>query len=61
MTDEVDKFKNIFSHFKVLAAKVNDDNKIKKKNLMKIKELLEICKKEYQKLYFEHENLKKYI
>ena len=33
MTDEVDKFKNIFSHFKVLAAKVNDDNKIKKKKL----------------------------
>ena len=24
-----------------------------------MKELLEICKKEYQKLYFEHENLRK--
>ena len=55
MTDEVDELKNI------LAAKVNNDNKNNKKKLDEMKELLEICKKEYQKLYFEHENLKKYI
>ena len=30
-----------------------------KKKLEETKELLEICKKEYQKLYFEHENFKK--
>ena len=45
--------------FKVLASNVNNDNKNKKKKLDETKELLEICKKEYQKLYFEHENLKK--
>ena len=59
MTDEVDELKNIFNDFKILAAKVNDDNKNKKKKLDETKELLEICKKEYQKLYFEHENLRK--
>ena len=59
MTDKVDKLKNIFNGFKILAAKVNNDNKNKKKKLDETKELLEICKKEYQKLYFEHENLKK--
>ena len=31
MTDEVDKLKNIFNNFKILVAKVNDDNKNKKK------------------------------
>ena len=59
MTDKVDKLKNIFNDFKILAAKVNNDNKNKKKKLDETKELLEICKKEYQKLHFEHENLKK--
>ena len=59
MADEVDELKNIFSDFKILATKVNDDNKNKKKKLDETKELLEICKKEYQTLYFEHENLKK--
>ena len=61
MTGEVDELKNIFNDFKILAAKANDDDKNKKKKLDEMKELLEICKKEYQKLYFEHENLgKKY-
>ena len=59
MTDEVDELKNIFNNFKILAMKVSDDRKNKKKKLDKTKELLEICKKEYQKLYFEHENLRK--
>ena len=59
MTDEVDKLKNIFNDFQILAEKVNNDNKNKKKKLDETKELLEICKKEYQKLYFEHENLRK--
>ena len=58
MTDEADELKNIFNNFKILAMKVSDDRK-KKKKLDKTKELLEICKKEYQKLYFEHENLRK--
>ena len=59
MTGEVDELKNIFNDFKILAAKANDDDKNKKKKLDEMKELLEICKKEYQKLYFEHENLRK--
>ena len=57
MTDEVDELKNVFNDFKILAAKVNDDNKNKKKQPDEMIELLEICKKEYQKLCFEHENL----
>ena len=59
MTVEVDELENIFNDFKILAAKVNYDNKNKKKKLDEMKELLEICKKEYQKLYFEHEDLRK--
>ena len=59
MTVEADELKNIFNDFKILAAKVNDDNKNKKKKLDETEELLEICKKEYQKLYFELENLRK--
>ena len=59
MTDEVDELKNIFNDSKILAATVNNDNKNKKKKLDETKELLEVCKKEYQKLYLEHENLKK--
>ena len=54
MTDKVDELSN----FKILAVKVNNDNKNKKKKLDETKEVPEICKKkEYQKLYFEHENL----
>ena len=59
MTVEVDELENIFNDFKILAAKVNYDNKNKNKKLDETKELLEICKKEYQKLYFEHEDLRK--
>ena len=61
MTGEVDEPKNIFSDFKILAAKVNNDNKNKKKKLDETKELLEICKKKYQKLYFGHEYIRKKI
>ena len=50
MKDQVDKLKNIFNSFKILAAKVNDDNKNKKKKLDETKELLEICKKRISKI-----------
>ena len=33
--------------------------KIKRKKVDETKELLEMCKQEYQKLYFELENLRK--
>ena len=59
MTDEIEELKNIFNHFKILAAKVNDDNKNKNKKLDETEEKLEICKRQYQELYFEHENLRK--
>ena len=59
MTDEIDQLKNIFGNFKILAAKVNNDNKNKSKNLDETEKLLEICKEEYQKLYFEQGNLRK--
>ena len=59
MTDQVDERKNTFSDFKILAVQVKHDNKNKMKKLDETKELSEICKKEYQKLYFKHENLKK--
>ena len=44
MTDEVDELKNIFNDFQILAEKVNNDNKNKKKKLDETKELLEMCK-----------------
>ena len=50
MKDQADKLKNIFNGFKILAAKVNDDNKNKKKKLDETKELLEICKKRISKI-----------
>ena len=59
MADDVDEPKNILNDFKILVAKVNDDNKNKKKKLDEMKEWLEICKKGYQKLHSEHENLRK--
>ena len=55
MTEEVHELKNIFNDFKILAAKVNNDNKNKKKKLDETKELLEICKKEYEKEETESE------
>ena len=59
MTDQEEELKNTFNDFKILAAKVNDDDKNKKKKLDEMKDLLKIFKKEYQKLYFENKNLKK--
>ena len=45
MTDQVDELKNIFSDFKILAAKVKDDNRIKRKNLIKQKNYQKYVKK----------------
>ena len=55
----IDKMKNLLADFRMLATKVNEDNKNKNKNLEEIKQILEACKKEYQKLLYEHEALKK--
>ena len=45
MTDEVDELKNIFNDFKISASKVNIDNKNKKKNLMKQKNIGNMSKR----------------
>ena len=40
-------------------TKVQKDNQINSKNLKGTTQVLEACKKEYQKLYLEHETLKR--
>ena len=42
MTDQEEELKNTFNDFKILAAKVNDDDKNKKKKLDEMKDLLKI-------------------
>ena len=61
MNDEkvIDDMKNLLADFRMLATKVNEDNKNKNKNLEETKQILEACKKEYQNLLYEHEALKK--
>ena len=56
----VEQIKNWITDFRLLATKVQKDNKEKSKNLKYTTQILDSCKKEYQKLY--HENaLKKRI
>ena len=43
----------------MLMTKVHRDNQIKPKNLKETNQVLEVCKKKYQKLYLKHETLKK--
>ena len=45
--------------FRALTTKVQKNNLNKTKSLKETNLVLEACKKEYQKLYFEHEHLKK--
>ena len=53
--------KDIIKDFKNLALKVQTDNSNVKQHLKDKNLMLEACQKEYQKIYFEHENfLKKY-
>ena len=54
-----EEIKNLFADFKILATKVNDNNKNRKKKLQETKKILEACKQEYQKLSYEHDTLKK--
>ena len=51
--------KDIIKDFKNLALKVQTDNSNVKQHLKDKNLMLEACQKEYQKIYFEHENLKK--
>ena len=43
----------------MLTTKVQKDNQTKSKNLKETNQVLEACKKEYQKLYLEHKTLKR--
>ena len=54
-----EEIKNVFADFKILATKINNDNKNRKKKLEETKKTLEPCKQEYQKLFYELDNLKK--
>ena len=54
-----EEIKNQFADFKILATKLNDDNKNRKKKLEERKRILEACKQEYQKWFYEHNTLKK--
>ena len=51
----------IKSKTKNLASKIQTDNSNVKQHLKDKSLMLEACRKEYQKIYFEHENLKKNI
>ena len=54
-----EEIKNQFADFKILATKLNDDNKNRKKKLEERKRILEACKQGYQKWFYEHNTLKK--
>ena len=56
----VKQIKKLITDFRLLATKVQKDNKEKSKNLEDANQVLDACKKEYQKLY-ENEALKERI
>ena len=55
----IENFKKLVAYFGVLTTKVQNDNQNKTKSLKETNLELEACKKEYQKLYLQNENLKK--
>ena len=56
-----EEIRGIIVDFKKLATKIQQDNGQVKKTLKDREVALDACKKEYQKLYHEHETLKKSI
>ena len=60
MFNEKDQVLDIINGFKNLTSKIKNEND-KIKETVKIKDItISACKKEYQKLYQEHENLQKH-
>ena len=51
----VKQIKKLIADFRLLAIKVKKNNQIKSRNLKETNQVLEACKKEYQKLYHENE------
>ena len=56
---KVEHIQKLISDFRLLATKVQKDNQTKNKNLREANQVLEACRKEYQKLHDENETLKK--
>ena len=54
----VKQIKKLIADFRLLVTKVLKDNEVKSKNLKEANQVLEVGKKEYQKLYHENETLK---
>ena len=54
--NNVENFEKLIGKFKMLATKVQKDNRIKSKNLEDTNLVLDACVKEYLWLYVEHEN-----
>ena len=55
----VNDLRDVIKDFKNLASKNQTDNSNVKQHLKDKNLMLEACQKKYQKIYFEHENLKK--
>ena len=54
-----EEMREFISEFKKLTAKVQQENTTLKKILSDQEKILEACQKEYEKLFFPHEELKK--
>ena len=54
----VNDLKHVIKDFKNLAQKIQTDNSNVKQHLKDENLKLGACQKEYQKIYFDHENLK---
>ena len=59
MINGKDEIRGIIANFKKLATKIQQGNGQVKKTLKDREVALDACKKEHQKLYYEHEALKK--
>ena len=55
----VEQMKKLLMDFRLLATKIQKDNQSKSKNFKDTNQVVEACKKEYQKLFYENEALKK--
>ena len=56
---DIEQIKKFIEHFRLLATKVQKDSQIKFRNLKETNQVLEVYKKEYQKLHHENETSKK--
>ena len=57
----VKQIKKLIADFRLLVTKVLKDNEVKSKNLKETNQVLEACKKEYQKLYHENETFERLL